>query len=496
MTSHPARFFALETVLLSMASQTHKIDRLVLNISQDFEAIFPKSLYELNLPFDLNINFCADEGPGTKYIPTLRKFPKDAIITIDDDHHYSPNLISMLISTAKHAPNSIVVGRSREARFIGAKPAPYHLWPRAESVNKSNRIFMPSGTFGCLIPPDALHEDILDTDLYTELSFSSSSPWLWVQSLRKLTPVVQIDSGNLHHLLIDGTEGSALYLNGNSNLLYDFNLLRLWEHFDMVAIIADYIAKFDIEIEHQQVPQGTRSPVLSQFLVKYLENVPARDRLGFVGRTLNRPANLDTGSDETLSFDSTNSSQEIDFINKEFSKVEKILEFGSGASTLIALKYVELEIVSVETSLTFISALEGKIDSSNLPKDNLHIFFADIGPVKEWGRPNDRNCMEKWLNYSYLPYFFIDVIGFTPDLIFIDGRFRISTFCQAFLQFPGALIMFDDYFDRTKYSVVERLILPSGGVGRIATFEIPKNPDLWTRNLATNLLVENLLDDD
>jgi|GEM_PF-3122614 len=496
MTSHPARFFALETVLLSIASQTHKIDRLVLNIGQDFKTRFPKSLYELDLPFELNINFCNDVGPGTKYIPTLEKFPDDLIITIDDDHHYSPQLISTLMSTAKNAPNSIVVGRSREARFLGARPAPYHLWPNAESVNNPNRVLMPSGTFGCLIPPGTVHEDILNTDLYTEFSFSSSSPWLWVQSLRKFTPIVQIDSRNLHHLLIDDTEASALYLNGNFNVLYDFNLLRLWEHFKMEAVIADYVSKFDIAFEHQQVPEGTQNSRLSHFLIKYLENVPPRDRYGFVGRTLNHPVSLGTSSNDILTFESTNSIQEIDFIETEFSKVRKILEFGSGASTLISLKHPELEIVSVETSLAFISTLEDKIDSSNLQKENLHIFFVDIGPVKEWGRPSDRNCMEKWPNYSYLPYFFINTIGFTPDLIFIDGRFRISTFCQAFLQFPGALILFDDYFDRTKYSVVERLIQPSGGMGRIATFKIPKNLDLRTRSLATNLLVENLLDDD
>jgi hypothetical protein len=58
-----------------------------------------------------------------------------------------------------------------------------------------------------------------------------------------------------------------------------------------------------------------------------------------------------------------------------------------------------------------------------------------------------------------------------PDLILIDGRFHIACFLASILLAkPGTIILFDDYFDRPNYHVVEKYIKPSAKAGRMAEF--------------------------
>jgi hypothetical protein len=495
MSSQPGRFYALDNVLSSMAGQNHKIDRLVLNIESKFESIFPNSIHEMRLPFQLDVNWCEDVGPATKYIPTLEKFPNDCIITIDDDFNYAPDLISSLINASISSPGSIIVGKSIIARFDGFKPAPYALWPRNIDP-QPDTILMTQGSGGCLIPPDSLDADVRNMDLYTELSFTSFSPWLWVHALRKNTPVVQIDTHGMEHWPLRGTELSALHLRGNNNLLYDLNIARLWDFFNMENVIQEYANHLRIDLSQQSVAPGSRNLFLTPFIKKYILNIDPRKRLEFVDRTYNHAPIKDEVPIDVVSTDSTNTLEEIDFIERIFSNSRRLLEFGSGASTKFALTKSQLEIVSVETSLNYIRLMEAEIQSSGLSTTNLQFLFIDIGPVKEWGRPTDKSSMEKWPKYSSVPYEFIDSLGFVPDLVSIHGRFRIATFCQVFLQMPGVKVIFHDYYARSKYSAVTKFIDPVDGVGNLAIFEIPKEVDHKTWKLASALLIESILDDD
>jgi hypothetical protein len=68
----------------------------------------------------------------------------------------------------------------------------------------------------------------------------------------------------------------------------------------------------------------------------------------------------------------------------------------------------------------------------------------------------------------------------TPDVVLIDGRFRVSCFLTSILRAqPGTAIIFDDYVSREFYHVVERLISPSYHDGRQAIFKVrPMNEEM------------------
>lgn len=73
--------------------------------------------------------------------------------------------------------------------------------------------------------------------------------------------------------------------------------------------------------------------------------------------------------------------------------------------------------------------------------------------------------------------------GLRPDLVLIDGRFRVACFMATLLfAQPGCRILFDDYGDRPDCIVVERFVKPSSMAGRVAEFVVPGDvprDDAW-----------------
>ena len=108
----------------------------------------------------------------------------------------------------------------------------------------------------------------------------------------------------------------------------------------------------------------------------------------------------------------------------------------------------------------------------------LHSIVADIGPTGPLGRPVDRSHMHNWPDYAVAVWRNLKADGRTPDVVLIDGRFRVACFLASAMNLPaGAAILFDDYEGRSRYHVVERHMPLAAMEGRMAVFEVPKNLD-------------------
>lgn len=165
---------------------------------------------------------------------------------------------------------------------------------------------------------------------------------------------------------------------------------------------------------------------------------------------------------------------EIEYLKSRISKSQRFLEFGAGFSTKLALQNEKIQIISVETSSDYINNLKREITDSGKDLSKIEFIHTDIGPTGDWGRPIDESQIDKWPVYTELAWNRIREIHFKPDLILIDGRFRVASLIQAWRFAPGCTVLFDDYKNRTHYHKVEELIKPAKLVGRIATFEIPR----------------------
>jgi len=65
-----------------------------------------------------------------------------------------------------------------------------------------------------------------------------------------------------------------------------------------------------------------------------------------------------------------------------------------------------------------------------------------------------------------------------PDLVLIDGRFRVACFLHSLLAAePGTPILFDDYSNRPHYHLVEESYPIEQTEGRQALFRVPAELD-------------------
>lgn len=133
------------------------------------------------------------------------------------------------------------------------------------------------------------------------------------------------------------------------------------------------------------------------------------------------------------------------------------LEYGAGGSTkLVAALPQMASITSVESDPAYLRdrlAGDAAIQAAT-QSGRLRFLIADIGPVGEWGYPTDASKDYLWPDYALCPYRH----GYRPDLVLIDGRFRVACGLLAALQAPAAPVLIHDYADREFYHVLEKFL--------------------------------------
>ncbi|MFI3120755.1 MAG: glycosyltransferase family 2 protein [Methylococcaceae bacterium] len=157
-------------------------------------------------------------------------------------------------------------------------------------------------------------------------------------------------------------------------------------------------------------------------------------------------------------------------LEAQLKKTAVFLEYGAGGSTVFAAELGVKNIHSVESDKAFLDAVQMKV-SSCYPATKVHGHFVNIGKTKEWGHPVNANQAQRWPLYCTAPWRTLMEKDQLPDLILIDGRFRVACFlASVLLAKTGTVILFDDYKDRPHYHVVEKHLRPSKTVGRMAEF--------------------------
>ena len=157
-----------------------------------------------------------------------------------------------------------------------------------------------------------------------------------------------------------------------------------------------------------------------------------------------------------------------DWLAERLKATKLYLEFGSGGSTLLANR-LGVPSVTVESDRYYAAAVRKVLPS---PEKAL-ILTPPMGITGEWGMPvfgKER----KGPRYVQAPFDeFQD--GF-PDLIFVDGRYRVACVLesarQAIRAHRTATVLIDDYERRPHYHVLEEHLGKPERVGRGAIFSV------------------------
>lgn len=149
-------------------------------------------------------------------------------------------------------------------------------------------------------------------------------------------------------------------------------------------------------------------------------------------------------------------------------KSANYLEYGCGGSTLLAANSGVSNIFSVETDGAWAEKVRFAVAGK---KVQLSLTHCDVGKVGAWGRPIDDSAFKHYYKYATAPWEAAQNIKAIPDLVLVDGRFRVASFLYSLLcAEPGTTILFDDYAERKHYHVVEKFCDISSMQGRMAVF--------------------------
>ena len=155
----------------------------------------------------------------------------------------------------------------------------------------------------------------------------------------------------------------------------------------------------------------------------------------------------------------------------QYQRAGVILEYGSGGSTVLAAELPGKTVFSVESDAKWLQGMQSWFAHSPPLAAAVHLHHARIGPTKAWGYPADEAHFRKWPRYAFsvweLPEFA------HPDVVLIDGRFRIACFLNLLFRISRPVaVLWDDYIDRPAYHQVETLVRPAEMIGRMARFNL------------------------
>lgn len=165
---------------------------------------------------------------------------------------------------------------------------------------------------------------------------------------------------------------------------------------------------------------------------------------------------------------------------KELSRNKKVfLEYGSGGSTIYLLKNNK-EVFSVESNPEFFDFMNSVGLVKRSLNKKLHYTFVDLGPTNKWGKPITSEQAIEWSAYYTKIWDSIDTNKQKVDVIFIDGRFRVSCCLYSILKvleykWADTIFTIHDFWRREQYHVVLKFLDEVKSSRNLASFKIKEN---------------------
>lgn len=235
LTSFPARiedvWIAIETIL----RQTFKPDHIILWLSKDqFKDVeLPKSLTKLEKR-GLTIRFVpGDIRSHKKYKYALEEFPKDYIITLDDDLYYSENLLKNLVELKNKFPDCVPTNRAHKLKFENNSILPYSKWLHNSFDQKPSHQLVQTGGYGTLYTFEDLYKDFNDEDCFLKLAPHADDLWLKTMVLLQGKTIVTNKKYNKDPIVIKGTQFNKLVTENVLNGGNDTQFKNLMDYYNL-----------------------------------------------------------------------------------------------------------------------------------------------------------------------------------------------------------------------------------------------------------------------
>jgi len=110
---------------------------------------------------------------------------------------------------------------------------PYSEWSKIQQSNPSFNLF-PTGVGGILYPPNSLHKDVTNRELFLKLSPTADDVWFKAMSLMNKTKVISVVCNFEEVQIIVGSqEGSALWKSNVVEFKNDTQIKNVFDYYGL-----------------------------------------------------------------------------------------------------------------------------------------------------------------------------------------------------------------------------------------------------------------------
>ncbi len=222
LTTYSKRIHNVPLAIESCMQQTRKANRIILWLDESFRGTPLPAALQRQQERGLTIGYCEDLKSYKKLIPTLERYPEAAIITVDDDAIYDPNMVDRLVRAWQENPHCIHCGRMHRITYSeDGNLLPYRQWEWLcrDTYSPDERNF-PTGVAGTLYPPHSLAVEVFNKKVFMELCPHGDDIWFKAMACLAGYPASRVYTGEpgFGFTSIDDDQDIALWLkNVNEN---------------------------------------------------------------------------------------------------------------------------------------------------------------------------------------------------------------------------------------------------------------------------------------
>ncbi len=242
LTTYGRRIYDVALTIESIMQQSMKANRIVLWLDDSFKGNHLPTALTSQMERGLEIAYCKDIRSYKKLIPSLKSFPDDAIITVDDDALYDPYLLCNLISAYQENSNCIHCCRAHRMLFdADGKSKPYNQWESCVKEAGINKNLFFTGVGGVLYPPHSLDEAILDEDVFLSICPDADDVWFNAMAIKKGTPVNKVFTalGKDPYLINEAVQDTALSIKNVNKCGNDRQIQAVFSKYGLFGKLKD-----------------------------------------------------------------------------------------------------------------------------------------------------------------------------------------------------------------------------------------------------------------
>jgi len=238
LTSIPSRFNTLHLVIASLLNQNTSPCPIHLWIDHDAVKELPPNLTRLK-GLGLHIHPCEDVGVHTKLVHAITNYPKHNVITVDDDLLYPNFWLQALLKDSDKHQNCVSGFTCRQLQLKSSNSlAPYKTLPRvSSSINEPSHTLMALGYAGVLYPPNVLHSETSNPELFQKYCPHADDIWFKAMALRNNSPHRKIPFNFGKEIYLPFTQKISLKkvnVRGGAN---DKQLQAVFDHYKLYDMI-------------------------------------------------------------------------------------------------------------------------------------------------------------------------------------------------------------------------------------------------------------------